>query len=131
MVDVYDDAFVPGATLQITAIDTACDTAHAASYSSALVIDLSAVGDVVGDCSVTPCTPPQGVVDFVDISAVVDKFRNLPSAPRKARADLLNSTVSQPKPDKKVDFVDIGYCVDAFRSNAAALPGPPLTDPCQ
>jgi len=130
-VDVYDDAFVPSATLEITAINTACDTAHAPSYSSALAIDLSAVGDVVGDCAVTPCTSPQGVVDFVDISAVVDKFRNLPSAPRKARADLLNSTVTLPSPDRKVDFVDISYCVDAFRSDAAALPGPPLTDPCQ
>ena len=113
------------------AIDTACDTAHAASYSSALPIDLSAAGDVVGDCAVIPCTAPQGVVDFVDISAVVDKFRNLPSAPRKARADLLNSTVTEPKPDRKIDFVDISYCVDAFRSEAIALPGPPSLDPCQ
>jgi hypothetical protein len=96
-----------------------------------LEVKLSATGDVVGDCGLTPCSAPQGVIDFVDISAVVDKFRNLPTAPRKARADLINSTVSLAKPDKKVDFVDISYCVDAFRAAAAALPGPPLTDPCQ
>ena len=130
-VDVYDDAIVPGATFGMQAINQACDTAHTESYSAALSVDLSAVGDVVGDCDAVSCTPPQGVVDFVDITAIVEKFKNEPNAVRKARADLINATTSLAKPDRKVDFVDIGYCVESFRGDAAALPGPPLTDPCQ
>jgi len=129
-IDVYDDAIIPGAIFEIRAIDEACHTGIPDNYSGALDVPMSPVGDIVGDCGVTPCTPPQGVVDFVDISAVVDKFRNLPAAPRKARADLINSEITQPLPDKKVDFVDISYCVDAFRAQALLLPGPPITDPC-
>ncbi len=130
-IDVYNDALVPGATLEVQAIDAGCDMTYAQSYSATLMIDLSTVGDVAGDCSVAPCTPPQGVVDFVDISAVVEKFKNEPNALRKARADLINSDITAPIPDRKVDFVDISYCVDSFRNTAAALPGPPMTDPCQ
>ena len=82
-------------------------------------------------------TLKNGVVDFLDISAVVEKFKNThcatggPGVPRKARADLINSTVALPKPDNKIDFVDISYCVDAFRGAAASLPGPSMTDPCE
>ena len=91
---------------------------------------MSRVGDVVRDCGVTPCTAPQGVVDFVDISGLVEKFKNTPSAPRKARSDIINSDVTQPLPDHKIDFVDISYCVDAFRSQAEPLPGPAIDDRC-
>jgi hypothetical protein len=84
----------------------------------------------VRDCGVQPCSSPDGGVDFVDISAVVDKFKNLPTAPRKARADVINSNITFPKPDGKVDFVDISTVVDAFRASAGPPVGPPTTDPC-
>ena len=53
----------------------------------------------------------------------VDKFKNLPGAPVKARAD-----VAPEIPDQIVDFVDIPWVVDAFRG----LPYPwgPSADPC-
>ena len=80
---------------------------------------------------------PQGVIDFTDISSIVEKFKNLPcepgltsGVPQKARADLINATTSLPMPDRKIDFVDISYCVDAFRGAAAPPPGPPPADPC-
>lgn len=130
VVDVYDDAIIPGATFGLRAIHESCDPTNAANYSSALEVSMSAVGDLVGICDVTPCTPPQGVVDFVDVVAVVDKFKNDPSAPRKARSDLINSDISQPRPDQKVDFLDICYCVEAFRSVPRPPPGPPINDPC-
>ncbi len=130
VVDLYDAAIVPGATIELRAITEGCDTANPTNYSSPLIVVMSDVGDVVGDCEVTPCSPPQGVVDFVDISSIVEKFKNTPSAPRKARVDLINSDVANPLPDGKVDFVDISYCVEAFRSTAFPLPGPPAEDPC-
>jgi hypothetical protein len=91
---------------------------------------MSRAGDIVSDCGVQPCAPPEGVINFVDISACVDKFRNLPTAPRKARADVIHSDVLNPLPDKKIDFVDVACIVDAFRNDPCALPGPPEGDPC-
>ncbi len=131
IVDVYDAAIVPGATIEVRAITEGCDAANPSNYSTPLTVVMSDVGDVVGDCEVRPCTPPQGVVDFVDISSIIEKFKNLPPAPRKARTDLINSDILEPLPDGKVDFVDITYCVDAFRGTAAPHPGPPIDDPCQ
>ena len=125
---------IPGGTFELRAIDETCNTANAIRYSAPLTVLTSRVGDVVGSTQ-DPITliwhPPDGVVDFNDISAVVDKFKNEPTAMRKARADVINATVELSKPDQKVDFVDISYCVDAFRNMAVPLPGPPLADPCE
>jgi hypothetical protein len=129
-VDVDDAAILPGAQYDIQVISFGCATTDEARYSPPLSMGTSAAGDVVGDCAAYPCTPPQGVVDFVDISAVVDKFKNEPAALRKARADVVNSNTSLPEPDKKVDFVDISCIVDAFRGTPCALPAPPMEDPC-
>ncbi len=137
-VDVFDDAIVPGGTYELSVIDEPCDTADPQHYSDGLEVVMAGAGDVVGDCTVCPCTAPQGVVDFVDISGVVEKFKNIPcnpgespGVPRKARADVVNSTISLPKPDQKIDFLDISCVVEAFRNTPCVLPGPPMTDPCQ
>jgi hypothetical protein len=135
-VDVSDDGILPDGTYEVRVISNACALADPGNYSTPLVATMSAVGDVVGDCSDCPCTGPDGVVDFIDISAVVEKFKDTectpggPGVPRKARADLINTTTELPKPDRVIDFVDIAYTVDAFQSEAAPLPGPPGTDPC-
>ena len=107
-----------------------CDTADSDSYSPPLTVTMSPAGDVVGDCAPDPCTAPQSVVDFVDITAIVDKFKNEPCAIRKARADLTNADINQPDPDRKVDFVDISCVVGAFRADPCLIPGPPVVDPC-
>jgi hypothetical protein len=129
-VDVYNDALVPGASFSVQAIGEACDAAQDGSYSDPLVVNMSGWGDLVQDCGVQPCTAPEGTIDFVDISAVVEKFKNEPAAPRKARTDVINSDVLLPAPDRKVDFVDIASVVEAFRGSPPVLPGPPVNDPC-
>lgn len=118
-IDVADDEIVPGATYDVQATDCECNFAVEGSYSAALVISTSQWGDLVGDCGVTPCTPPDGVVDFIDISAMVEKFKNLPGAPRKARAD-----VAPDLADRVIDFLDISYCVEAFRALPYPFDGP-------
>ncbi len=118
-VHVFDDEIVPGVTYAVQAVDCECVVAEDVEFSPARFISMSRWGDVVGDCSVTPCLPPNGTVDFIDISAVVDKFRNLPGAPDKARAD-----VSPAVPDRVIDFVDISYVVDSFRGNDYPFPFP-------
>ena len=118
-IDVTDDEIVPGATYHVQAIDCECDFAVEGKYSVLLAISTSKWGDLVGDCGVTPCTPPNGTVDFVDISAMVDKFKNVAGAIIKVRAD-----VSPDAPDRKVDFVDIADLVAAFGAEPYPYDGP-------
>ncbi len=129
-VDVYNDGLIPDGVYDVQVIHLDCSAGDEDSYSPSLSVVQSKIGDVVRDCGTLPCTPPNGVIDFVDISAVVEKFKNVPGAPRKARADVINSDISQALPDRKVDFVDISYIVDAFRNSAADPVGPPITNPC-
>jgi hypothetical protein len=130
-VDVYNAAVVPGASYILQMIDDTCPTGNELNYSDAIAVNMSAAGDAVGSsCAPPPCNAPQGVIDFTDIGQVVDKFKNEPAAPRKARADLVNSNILFAPPDRKIDFVDISYDVDCFRGSCPALPGPPVDDPC-
>jgi hypothetical protein len=55
---------------------------------------------------------PDARVDFLDIAAVVDKFRNLETAPSKTRTDLAPSV-----PDLRVDMNDVSHVVGAFRGD--------------
>jgi len=116
---VSGDAIIPGGQYDVQAIDCTCSTADEGSYSAALGAPTSTYGDLVGDCSVSPCTPPDGRIDFIDISAVVEKFRGLGGAPIKVRADLAGDV-----PDRIIDFVDISAAVDAFRGLPANFAGP-------
>jgi len=121
-VHVLHQAIIPGGTYDVQAIDEVCDTLDESRFSSAFRIVQSGWGDIVGDCGVSPCSGPDLRIDFIDISATVDKFRNLPDAPIKARADLAGET-----PDLVVDFVDISRAVDAFRGESYPFDGP---SPC-
>ncbi len=73
-------------------------------------------GDVVSIYSVgttfawADVTEPFGIVNFTDISAVLDRFRDIPQALPKTRCDLQPAT-----PDYIVDFSDVSSAVDAFK----------------
>jgi len=126
VIHVTGEAVVPGATYRIDALDAYCVPSTCYEHGcwpgcfwDPLIVHTGSWGDAVGDCAVTPCTGPDGLVDFVDIMAVVDKFRNLPTAPIKARADLCPD-----EPDGIIDFVDISWIVGAFRGHAYPYDGP-------
>ena len=55
---------------------------------------------------------------FADISAVVDKFRNLASAPDTPRVDFVGAGgPGQPNtPNQAASFADVSAAVDAFRT---------------
>ncbi|MGB2987124.1 MAG: C25 family cysteine peptidase [Phycisphaerae bacterium] len=118
-IHVFDGEIVPGAVYDVQAINCICAFSDESNYSSPLTVSTSIWGDLVGNCDVMPCTPPDGQVDFIDISAAVDKFRNLPGAPIKARTDIASDV-----PDKVVDFIDILYIVEAFRGLPYPFDGP-------
>ena len=111
---VFGDAIVPGGSYGVQAIHTGCDTAIDSAYSVSLNVAASAEwGDITGDCSATPCSPPDGQADFIDITAIVYKLKETPGSTHKSRVDLAPGLV-----DLKVDFLDISSAVGAFRGEA-------------
>ncbi|MGB2988149.1 MAG: right-handed parallel beta-helix repeat-containing protein [Phycisphaerae bacterium] len=129
VVHVYDVSLIPSAMYDVQVIDESCGLDLEIAYSDPLEINTSLWGDVVSDCPGIPCGPPNGVANFDDISSLVDKFRNLPGAPQKSRADIAGDPPLG-IPDQLGNFVDISYCVDAFRGLPYPFEGPPVTDPC-
>ncbi|MGB2985080.1 MAG: C1 family peptidase [Phycisphaerae bacterium] len=83
----------------------------------------TAWGDAVGDYVDGQWTPADGVVNFNDISATVDAFRQLPTAPPWQWCDVMPTAT----PDSAIDFDDISSIVDAFRSAPSPFDG---LDPC-
>lgn len=138
VVDVYDAGIVPSATYELRAIDSDCPLGDPGSYSDPLEVTLSAPGDIVGlSCGDCPCDPTNCIVNFVDVVGVLDKFSNVlcvpvtgQGVPRKAQADITNTNILDPLPDKIVDIMDIVCCLDAFRGAPCLPPGPPIDDPC-
>ncbi|UCC29852.1 MAG: DUF362 domain-containing protein [Phycisphaerales bacterium] len=107
----YGEAIVPGAAYSTRAICQGCDINQAIAYSAPLTLQTSVWGDAVSDCTVTPCGPPDGSVDVTtDVTALLDKFKNLAGAPRKARCDLEPAIA-----DRLVNITDVMEALDAFR----------------
>jgi len=75
-------------------------------------------GDIVGDFVQGQWTPPNGVVDFRDISSVVDAFRHLPVAPPAHQVELVGSSGTECSPDLNIDFLDISAAVEAFKGHS-------------
>ena len=120
LLHVVDAAIVPAGYYKVQAIHQDCDLVGEPNYSAALAVEATPLwGDLVGNCGVTPCTGPDGKADFLDIAAIVDKFKGAVGAPLKARADLGPNI-----PDRVIDFVDIQHAVAAFRSSGYPFGGP-------
>ncbi|UCC29835.1 MAG: CRTAC1 family protein [Phycisphaerales bacterium] len=124
IIHTHHEGIVPGGVYDLQAIDQECDAGAESSYSAPLTITASIWGDVVGHCAVIPCTPPDGVVGIpTDVTAVLDKFKNLEGAPAKARCDI------EPWiPDLLVNIADVTYVLEAFRG--FAFPFEPGPSPC-
>jgi len=101
---LYGTAIVPNATYQVQM----CDETNT-NCSLPLVVGTSIWGNVVS---------PHNAANFADISAVVDKFRNLATAPSMPRADLVGTgNPGQPStPNQTANFADVSAAVDAFRT---------------
>ena len=115
----HEVAVVPDGTYSIQAIAVSCDRAFDSAYSDRLLLTTSIWGDLVENCSTTPCGPPDGSVDVTtDVVGILDRFRNFPGAPVKVRCDL------EPKlPDQVISILDVTVAIDAFRG--IGYPYPP------
>jgi hypothetical protein len=97
---VADSELIPGGTYMVSAESDL-------GTSAGVAATLPRWGDVVG---VTNDAPPDGIVDFQDISGIVDRFKGWPGAPPMERCDLDPAI-----PDQAIDFSDISDGVDAFK----------------
>jgi len=116
LIHVYGDAVVPEGEYTVQAIAQGCDTEDECNYSAALSLTNQKWGDVVVPFASEGAT---GQPNFLDISAVADKFRDAPGAVIKARADLQPDT-----PNQNVNFADISVDADAFRGTMYPFDGP-------
>ncbi|MBI2597926.1 MAG: hypothetical protein HYW50_01890 [Candidatus Diapherotrites archaeon] len=104
LLHVFGEEIVPSSAYEVQAIEQACNPGVAECYSENLTVETAKWGDVV---------VPFGIVNFADISGVVDKFKGISTAPIMARADLYGGM-----PDNRVNFSDISKVVDAFKGIA-------------
>jgi len=111
--------FIP-AIYEVQAIGCECEYDNEANYSAPFTMTTSIWGDLVGTCAVIPCSPPEGVVNMAtDVTACLDKFRNLEGAVLKSRADIEPNL-----PDGLVNISDVTYVLDAFRGFPYPFEGP-------
>jgi hypothetical protein len=131
IVHVFNEGIIPGASYDIQVVDSSCSLTSEASYSSTLTLAQSTWADLVQDCTTTPCKPPDGSTGIVDVTAVLDKFKNLSGNVMKVRADLEGSPSGDHRiPDQAINITDVTYCLGAFLGDTYPAPGfPPPSDP--
>ena len=82
--------------------------------------------DLVQDCTTTPCKPPDGTTAIADVTAVLDKFKNLQGNVTKVRADIEGSPAGDHRiPDQSINITDVTYCLGAFLGETYPPPGFP------
>lgn len=114
---------IPSTTYHVQHVYEPCYAPEGTVASAPLVVTTPRWGDIVA-----PFNPPSLTTqpDFVDVSAVVDRFRSAPSSPDLTRADLEPQT-----PNQDVNFSDISAVIDAFKGLAYPFAGPcPCGESC-
>ncbi|MGD2107956.1 MAG: hypothetical protein PVI86_01065, partial [Phycisphaerae bacterium] len=110
---VTGDLIIPD-TLYVVQGD--CGSPGSPGPSDPTAVATALWGDVVGDYIAGEWTSPQGIIDFVDISSIVERFKASPIAPGVRRVDLAGPNGNECVPQQNfIDFVDILSCVEAFR----------------
>jgi hypothetical protein len=114
LMHVFHQGIVPGGVYEVQSILAGDDTAVEANYSDPLEIATSRWCDLVKDCTTQPCSPPNGTVDITtDVTALINKFKNLATAPTQVRTDVLGNFVLE-VPDQQTTVLEFSYAVDAF-----------------
>ena len=110
MVAVFHEGIIPDATYDVQVIDQTCGIGDDTAFSGSLIMDTP----LWGDCCGPQGAPPDLSVDItLDVTQILDKFKNLEGAISILRADL------EPK---DVDFVinisDVTFDLNAFSGSA-------------
>lgn len=127
-VNICDIAVVPEAAYEVL-----CDYGQsgAPSLSSAVDVTTPRFGDTVGMFSGGSWSPPNGIIEIGDVVAILERFKNVSSAPPAMWVDLVGAGTSglSCAPDGAVDIVDAVAALDAFRGRTF-LEFPGCTLPC-
>ena len=117
LLNVGDSYIVPGATFSIDAIEEGCDLSDPSCYSTALSVNTAIWGDVTAGWNGSVWTAPDGSIDITsDAIAVLEKFRNTPTAIPLVCADLYGNV-----PSLGIDIIDVVRVVEAFRGRPYAF----------
>lgn len=115
-VHIGDCQVVPDAVYEIRAILDGADPGVLANFSAPLALETVARpapkfwGDTVGEFFFAFWTNPNGIVNFNDVSAVLQGFTNNPVAPHRTWLDLHDQT-----PNYLINFADIQLAIKAFQ----------------
>ncbi|MBI3834964.1 MAG: hypothetical protein HY287_11600 [Planctomycetes bacterium] len=111
---------VPSSSYDIKVFGSSCQGNENAcsSVSVALTVNTARWGDVTAPFQ-APSPAPITQPNIADVSAIVDKFKDLGTAPIIAIADLNPGT-----PDSKIFISDVASCVDSFKGLAYTFPVP-------
>jgi hypothetical protein len=131
LVHVFHEGVVPDGVYDVQSLYDTCSLADEAAYSLPLTLTQSVWADVVQDCTTLPCSPPDGSPGIADVTAILDKWKNLPGNVIKARADIEGSAAGDHRiPDQAINITDVTYCLGSFLGEVYPPPGFPLpSDP--
>ncbi len=125
-IHVFDESIVPGGVYSVQALTQGCVLTLETNFSDPLALTTAKWGDVCGsfDSGTGTWTAPDSVVGVpTDVVSLVDKFRNVPTAPTKSRCDLEPAV-----PNLIINITDITRALDAFRGTAYPFAPDPI--PC-
>jgi hypothetical protein len=130
VVHVSNEGIVPEALYAFQVLDDTCWVSMEGSYSEALMLSSSTWADAVSNCTTFPCGPPDGVTGIVDVTAVLDKWKNLPGNIQEVRADFEGSPAGDHRvPDRYIGITDVTFCLGAFLGETYPGPGFPPPSP--
>ena len=119
VVAVYHEGIISDATYPVQVVDQSCGIGDEVAFSSSLTMDTP----LWGDCCGPQGDPPDLRVDItVDVTQILDKFKNLEGAISILRADLEPKDV-----DFVNNFADVVFDLDAFSGDP--YPFSPSGDP--
>jgi len=123
LLHVTDCEIVPGGTYDVQAIHCDCDPSGEVNYSEPLTIHTSPWGNLCGPYDLPSnkwSEPDEGVDVTVDVTACLDKFKNVFGALIKPRSD-----VDPNVPDGKINVsTDVTCILDAFKNYPYPFTGP-------
>ena len=104
-----------------------CGLAGRPVLTAAVVVETPMWGDVTGSPPEGGYSPPDGIVNVLDVSAVVDVVKHVVGALPMYAVDLYGCV-----PDQDINVIDIAGCVDALKDKPYTLsscPGPCWQNP--
>ncbi len=123
LLHVFGAEIVPSSEYEVQAISEGCPIGSSYTYSPAFQVVTGRWADIE-----LPFNPPSDIrqPDLGDVSALINKFKNVPGAPIKARSVLVGTI---PSLTNDLDFGHISACVDAFKGAPYPFSPPPNCSP--